>query len=68
MRLTNAELREYLGKYVRIRLFDGSEYEGVLGFTPEFSERYGYRKPNYFTVSNLDFKVSHLRDIKVLRD
>lgn len=64
--MTNATLREYIGKRVVVRLFNNNEYEGVLGFTPEFSSKYNYRKPNYFTIKNLDFKVSHLKSIKVL--
>ena len=64
--MTNANLREYIGKRVVVRLFNNNEYEGVLGFTTEFSSKYGYRKPNYFTIQNLDFKVSHLKSIKVL--
>ena len=39
---------------------------GILGFTSEFSEKFGYRKPNYFTVKDLDFKVSHLKSIIVI--
>ena len=64
--MRKSELEALIGKRVKIRLFDNDEYEGVLGYTPEFSEKYGYRKPNYFTVGNLDFKVSHLKSCTVL--
>ena len=67
MRITKAQLKEYIGRMVEITLFDNTVYCGVLGFTPEFSEKYGWRKPNYFTVSNLDFKVSHLKSIQIKR-
>lgn len=60
------ELFTYIGKKVEIKLFDDTVYSGILGFTSEFSEKFGYRKPNYFTVKDLDFKVSHLKSIIVI--
>lgn len=61
--MTRAELREYLGKNVTVVFKDGKTEQGILGFTPEFSEKYGFRRPNYFTINNTDFKVSHIKKI-----
>ena len=61
--MTRAELREYLGKNVTVVFKDGDTEQGILGFTPEFSEKYGFRRPNYFTINDTNFKVSHIRKI-----
>lgn len=29
----------------------------------EFSEKYDFRKPNYFYIGNVSFKVSHVRKV-----
>lgn len=65
MKLTKTKLNEYLGKEVRVELFDGKILYGVLGFTPEFSAKYNYMKPNYYTIKNWCFKVSHIKSIMV---
>ena len=62
--MTREKLNSYLGKRVTIQFKDGATVSGILGFTPEFSQKYGYRKPNYYTCSNWDFKLSHVRTIK----
>lgn len=59
-----SDVQQYLGKYVRILFFDGTEREGVMGYTSCFSYKYGYRKPNYYTIGELDFKASHVKKIK----
>jgi hypothetical protein len=62
-RVTREKLDKYLGKEVRIHFKDGQVVYGVLGFTPEFSSKYGYRKPNYYTIGDLSFKASHIRSV-----
>ena len=57
------KLNEYIGQNVRITFFDGDVREGTLGYTPEFSSKYGYRKPKCYTIGNLDFKLSHVTSI-----
>ena len=64
--MTNKELHELVGKNVEVIFPDGEVRKGVLGFTPEFSSQYGYRKPNYFTIGDLDFKVSHIKSVRVV--
>lgn len=63
------ELMQLVGKRVRVIFTEdcgGGESTGILGFTKEFSEKYDYRHPNYFTINNIDFKVSHVRKVDVL--
>lgn len=62
--MTKAELMSYVGKKVHI-YFKGEEkgIYGTLGYVDEFSEKYDYRKPNYFYISNTAFKVSHVRKL-----
>lgn len=62
--MTIAQLKEYIGKYVNIEFKDGTSVQGVLGYTPEFSSKFGYRKPGYFTLLQYDFKVSSVKKIK----
>lgn len=62
---TIAELRKYIGKYVKITFYDGDIRQGVLGYTAAFNASYGYRKVGYFTIGNLDFKLSHVKRIEV---
>lgn len=59
-RMTKAELMEDVGNYVEIRLFDGTILKGKLGYTSEFCEAQGYRRPNYFFIGNYCFKASHV--------
>ncbi len=59
---------ELVGKRVEISFIQncsGEKSTGILGFTEEFSEKHDYRKPNYFTINNIDFKVSHVRKVVV---
>ncbi len=55
------ELQTYVGLKVKITFFDNKEEVGILGFTKEFSAKYGFRLPNHFTINNIDFKVSHIK-------
>lgn len=63
---TNAELQKYIGFEVEIRFWDEKVERGILGFTKEFSAKYGFRRPRYFTISNIDFKLSHIKSLLVL--
>lgn len=38
---------------------------GTLGYVDEFSEKYDYRKPDYFYINNILFKVSHVRKVEI---
>lgn len=61
--ITKEKLDSYIGKEVRVILFDNNELEGVLEYILEFSERYGYRKPGYYNIGNMGFKRSHIKRI-----
>lgn len=60
-----------VGKMVKITFTEdcgGGESQGILGFNKEFSEKYDYGKPNYFTINHINFKVSHVRKVEVLEE
>ncbi len=61
------ELMQLVGKWVTITFkqdVGGGSSTGVLGFTKEFSEEYDYRHPDYFTINNISFKVSHVEKVQ----
>lgn len=58
------KLNSFVGRNVVIFFKDGEIIRGKLGFTEDFSEKYGYRKPNYYTIESIDFLVSHIRDVE----
>lgn len=63
------ELIQLVGKRVKVTFMPscgGGECTGILGFTKEFSEKYDYRLPNYFTINQYDFKVSYVRKGELL--
>ena len=62
---TIAELSKYVGKYVKVTFYDEDIKEGILGYTASFNASYGYRKVGYFTIGNLDFRLSHIKRIEV---
>ena len=55
---------ELVGRKVEIVFFDDMVKTGILGYTPEFSEKYGWRKADRFTLGNWDFRVSHTKKSK----
>ncbi len=61
--MTQENLDSYLGKEVSITFKDGTTSTGKLGFTEEFSQKHGFRKPGYYTCGSYDFKRSHVRSI-----
>lgn len=60
------ELKTFIGKRVEITLFDGDIIAGVLGYAETFSAEYDYRKPSYFYIGSMCFKVSHVKKIKTI--
>ena len=65
MAVTINDIKKMVGKEVTIVFNDGTTDKGILGYTPEFSAKYDYRKPDYFTLNNWDFKASHIKKIWV---
>ena len=63
--MKKAELKALVGKCVKVTFKDNKEIYGVLGYTESFGVEYGYRKPNRFTISNIDFLVSHIKKCEV---
>ena len=62
--MKKAELMELVGTPVEITFFDDRVERGILGYADEFSAKHDYRKPDYFYINNLSFKVSHVRKVK----
>lgn len=63
--MTKAELMKFVGKKVTVYFKDReSMIYGTLGYVDEFSEKYDYRKPDYFYIGHTSFKVSHVRKIE----
>jgi len=60
------KLNSLIGKAVEVVLFDDKIIKGILGYTAEFSEKYKYRKPGYYTCGDYDFKKSHVKKIRGL--
>ena len=62
------DLMNLVGKKVKVTFkASGKEIVGVLGYNKEFSEKYNYRKPKYFTIQNYDFLVSHVKKVVEIR-
>lgn len=60
------KLDSLIGKAVEIVLFNNTVIIGVLGYTAEFSAKYDYRKPNYYTCGRWDLRKSHIKKIRGL--
>ena len=58
--MTREELMKLVDKKVYVCFKDGTSVCGTLGYANEFSEKHDYRKPNYFYIGNISFKVSHI--------
>ena len=63
--MTKAEIMNLVGKYVFVEFKSGRIIFGKLGFADEFSAKHDYRKPNYFYVGHISFKVSHIKKLTV---
>lgn len=62
--MTKTDLMKLVGKKVTIYFkHKESMIYGTLGYVDEFSEKYDYRKPDYFYIGNTSFKVSHIRKL-----
>lgn len=57
------ELDKLIGKVVIILFKDATVAVGPLGYTPEFSAKYHYRKVGYYTCGDYDFKASHVAKV-----
>lgn len=74
--MKRSSLEEYLGKKVKVRIFDGDIYEGVLHKTGEKEYKHEpnlYIPRNYYFLTNESgkltcalFKCSHVKKIKEL--
>ena len=63
--MKHAELMNLVGKNVRVLFYDGQWVCGKLGYADEFSAKHDYRKPKYFYVGDMSFKVSHVKKLVV---
>ena len=61
------KLDSLIGKNVEVVFFDGVAVSGILGYTPEYSAKYGYRKPHYYYCGVWTFSKSHIKHIKELK-
>lgn len=62
--MTKNELMSYVGKKVIIYFKSNERCEyGTLGFADEFSSKHDYRKPDYFYINDISFKVSHVKKV-----
>lgn len=62
--MTRDDINNLIGETVMVEFRSGNVTRGKLGFTKEFSEKYGWRKPNYYTINEYDFLASHIKSIK----
>lgn len=62
--MKKSELMDMLGRKVKVILFDGSTLEGILEYDESFDEH--FRKPGYFYIGSMGFKVSHIRKYEVI--
>ena len=62
--MTIADLTKFIGKPVCL-YFKGHQIPlyGTLGYVDEFSSKHHYRKPGYFYINNMSFKVSAVRKV-----
>ena len=62
--MKKAELMELVGRYMEVVFHDERVEKGILGYANEFSAKHGWRKPDYFYINDISFKVSHIKRIK----
>lgn len=61
------KLDSLIGKEVEVVFFDDVTITGVLGYTPEYSAKYNYRKPNRYNCGAWSFSKSHIKHINELK-
>lgn len=54
----------YEGKNVKIKLTDNTELTGRLEYIPEFNAKFGYRKPGFFAIGNVNFRSSYVKRLE----
>lgn len=59
-------LDSLIGKNVEVVFFDDVAVSGILGYAPEYSAKYGYRKPNHYYCGVWTFSKSHIKRIRRL--
>lgn len=62
------DLMEYDGQNVRVELFNGQIYEGIIQYIPSYSEMYGWRKAHYFYIGENCFRCHYVRCVKPLQN
>ena len=64
-RMNRKALEENLGRRIKVRLFDGAEYEGYLRKSGD--ERYrNFLTDDYGVCKTCLFRVSHIQNYKIL--
>ena len=64
--MKQAELMKLVGKKVVVIFHDNDWICGKLGYADEFSAKHDWRKPKYFYIGNISFKVSHVKKLVVV--
>ncbi len=64
--MSKEQLNAMLDKNVEILFNDGTVERGKLGYTPNFSPKYGYKPAHCYTVGDISFKASHVKTARVL--
>ncbi len=65
--MTKSDLMNLVGESVHVYFKDGSGIFGILHYADEFSAKHDYRRPNYFYIRDVSFKVSHVTKTLVIR-
>ncbi len=65
--MTKSELMNLVGESVHVYFKDGKCTFGILNYADKFSSKHGYRKPGYFYIGDISFKVSHVTKTLVIR-
>ena len=64
--MRKAILLIYVDEKVRIKLNDKTELKGKLKFTPDFNEKFGYKKPGWFSIGSKKFRSDSVKTLEVL--
>lgn len=58
------DLKDYVGRNVRVYFTDGDVVTGKLEYAETFSEQYGWRKAKHFYIGDLCFRAWHVRKVE----